>query len=156
MERIIQRVEIESNCDGRNEDKSDIPEFKIFSHVFRSGMEWGDSKSATCFFNNATSCARTLFFSAKREIITLNANTIKTRKRIPKKNKAFEGTENLKKSDIPFRISDLTAKSKKRHPVTIQINAYRSRRYFLLINSTMTKRRMTDPITANRFTFIPS
>jgi hypothetical protein len=119
-------------------------------------MERADSKSATCFFNKATSCARTLFFSAKREIITLNANTIKTRKRIPKKNKAFEGTENPKKLDIPFKISDLMDSIKKRPPVTIQINAYLSRRYFLLINSTMTRRRMTDPITANRFTFIPS
>jgi hypothetical protein len=73
------------------------------------------------------------------------------RKRIPKKNSALEGIENPKKGDIRYKISTLMDNSRKRVPVTIQINEYLSRKYFLRTNSRMTRRRRIDPIMANRF-----
>jgi hypothetical protein len=76
---------------------------------------------------------------------------IRMRKRIPKKNSALEGIENPKKLDIPCKRSTLMDNSRKRVPVTIQINEYLSRKYFLRINSRMTRRRRIDPIMANRF-----
>jgi len=76
---------------------------------------------------------------------------IKMRNRIPKKNSALEGIENPKKEDIRYKISTLMDNSRKRVPVTIQINEYLSRKYFLRTNSRMTRRRRIDPIMANRF-----
>jgi hypothetical protein len=76
---------------------------------------------------------------------------IKMRKRSPKKNSALEGIENPKKWDIRYKISILMDNSRKRVPVTIQINEYLSRKYFLRTNSRMMRRRMIDPIMANRF-----
>jgi hypothetical protein len=73
------------------------------------------------------------------------------RKRSPKKNSALEGIENPKKWDIRYKISTLMDNSRKRVPVTIQINEYLSRKYFLRTNSRMMRRRRIDPIMANRF-----
>jgi hypothetical protein len=84
-------------------------------------------------------------------VITLKPKTIKIRNRIPKKNSALDGIENPKRLDILDKKSTLIDNSRKRVPVTIHINEYLSRKYFLRTNSRMTRRRMIDPIMANRF-----
>jgi hypothetical protein len=63
----------------------------------------------------------------------------------------LDGIENPKKLDILYKISTLIDNSRKRVPVTIHINEYLSWKYFLRINSKITRRRMIDPIMANRF-----
>jgi hypothetical protein len=64
----------------------------------------------------------------------------------------LDGTVNPRKLDTLSRISNLMDKSRKRAPVTIHINEYLSRKYFLRINSRMIRRRMIDPIMANKLT----
>jgi ABC-type metal ion transport system substrate-binding protein len=123
----------------------------IFFSIFYSELRRLFSKSATRFFNKTTSCARILFFTDKREVITLKPKTIKIRNRTPKKNSALDGIENPKKLDILYKISTLIDNSRKRVPVTIHINEYLSCKYFLRINSKIMRRRMIDPIMANRF-----
>jgi hypothetical protein len=128
-----------------------VPFFPNFFSIFYSELRRLFSKSATRFFNKTTSCARILFFTDKREVITLKPKTIKIRNRTPKKNSALDGIENPKKLDILYKISTLIDNSRKRVPVTIHINEYLSCKYFLRINSKITRRRMIDPIMANRF-----
>jgi hypothetical protein len=79
---------------------------------------------------------------------------IDSRNRIPKKNSALEGIENPRKLDILYKKSTLIDKSKKKAPVTIHINEYLSLKYFLRTNSKMMRRRMIDPIMANRFSLV--
>jgi hypothetical protein len=79
---------------------------------------------------------------------------IDSRNRIAKKNSALEGIENPKKLDIPYKNCTLIDNRRKRLPVTIQIRAYLSRKYFLRTNSKMTRRRIIDPIMAARFSLI--
>jgi hypothetical protein len=83
-------------------------------------------------------------------VITLKPKTIKRRNRIPKKNSALEGIENPRKLDILYKRCTLIDNRRKRPPVTIQINAYLSRKYFLRTNSRMMRRRMIDPMMVNR------
>jgi len=83
--------------------------------------------------------------------MTLKPKTIKIRNRIPKKKSALDGIENPKKWDIPYKKSSLMDNRRKRVPVTIHINEYLSRKYFLRTNSRMTRRRRIDPIMANKF-----
>jgi hypothetical protein len=63
----------------------------------------------------------------------------------------LEGTVNPRKLDIPYKNCTLIDNRRKRLPVTIQIRAYLSRKYFLRTNSKMMRRRMIDPIMATRF-----
>jgi hypothetical protein len=63
----------------------------------------------------------------------------------------MEGTVNPRKLDIPYKNCTLIDNRRKRLPVTIQIRAYLSRKYFLRTNSKMMRRRMIDPIMATRF-----
>jgi hypothetical protein len=83
-------------------------------------------------------------------VITVRPKTIKIRNRPPKKKSALEGIENPKKLDILDKISTRMDKSRKRAPVTIHISEYLSCKCFLRISSKITRRRMTDPIMANR------
>jgi hypothetical protein len=67
----------------------------------------------------------------------------------------LEGTVNPRKLDIPYKNCTLIDNRRKRLPVTIQIRAYLSRKYFLRTNSKMMRRRMIDPIMATRFNLMP-
>jgi hypothetical protein len=67
----------------------------------------------------------------------------------------LEGIENPKKLDILYKISTLIDNSRKTAPVIIHTNEYLSCKYLLRINSRITRRRMIDPIMANRFNLMP-
>jgi hypothetical protein len=67
----------------------------------------------------------------------------------------LEGTVNPRKLDIPYKNCTLIDNRRKRLPVTIQIRAYLSRKYFLRTNSKMMRRRMIDPIMATGFNLMP-
>jgi len=70
---------------------------------------------------------------------------MRMRKRIPKKKRALEGTENPKRFETYLSISILIERIKKVTPVRIQMREYLSLKYLLRMSSIMIRRRNIDP-----------